>query len=83
MSEIIHNKEEKKFVVELEGKEAKLGYTINGNTINFYTTFVPPEGRGMGLARKLVEAGMAYAHEQNFEVEATCSYVIKYLEDKK
>ncbi|MCJ8277442.1 MAG: N-acetyltransferase [Bdellovibrionales bacterium] len=80
MSEISHNREEMKFVTEVEGKEAKLGYTLNGDTINFYTTFVPPEGRGLGLARKLVDAGMAFAKQENLMVEATCSYVVKYLE---
>lgn len=80
MSEITHDKENNKFVTTVEGKEASLAYSLEDNVINFYSTFTPPKARGLGIARKLVDAGMAFADSENLEVEATCSYVIKYLE---
>ena len=38
-------------------------------------TFVPPELRGQGLARQLVEALVADAREQGFKIVPQCSYV--------
>ncbi len=38
-------------------------------------TFVPPEGRGQGIAAQLVHALIADAREQGFKIVPQCSYV--------
>ena len=38
-------------------------------------TFVPPEARGFGLARQLVEALVSDAREFGFTIDPQCSYV--------
>ena len=39
-------------------------------------TFVPPEARGQGLAKKLVEAIVADARAQGFKIAPLCPYVV-------
>jgi predicted GNAT family acetyltransferase len=38
-------------------------------------TFVPPEGRGLGVAAALVDALIADAREQGFKIVPQCRYV--------
>lgn len=38
-------------------------------------TYVPPEGRGQGIAAKLVDALIADARAQGFRIVPQCSYV--------
>lgn len=76
---VIHQLENQKFIVQQEGKEAVLAYQIHGNQIDFYSTFVPPEFRGQGIAEKLVRTGIAWAKEQGYELHASCWYAAKFL----
>lgn len=78
---IKHEKEENKFFSLVDGVEAHLLYkVVDDETLDFYSTFVPKEGRGMGLAKKLVDVGLDYAKENNFKVIPSCSYVESYFE---
>ena len=80
-----HLLEEKRFVLNCEGSQAVLHYTLLENnlgaprTINFTSTFVPPECRGKGIAEKLVRTGIAWAKAQGYELQASCWYVAKFL----
>lgn len=83
MADVQHLPDAHKFVISQSGDEAVLAYRLSGNgdnaTINFYSTYVPPEFRGQGLAEKLVRAGLKWAKEQGFHIEASCWYVAKFL----
>lgn len=73
---VIHDEKNSRFKVELEGGlEAVLLYRQNGKTLDFYSTYVPPESRAKGVAVKLVEAGFVYAREKGFSVIPTCPYI--------
>ena len=76
---IQHQTEQQRFVLQLDGAEAVLDYTVNGNSINFHHTFVPPAFRGKGLAEKLVRHGLAWAKQQHYQISASCWYVQKFL----
>jgi uncharacterized protein len=76
---IQHQPEQQRFVLQLAGAEAVLDYSLNGNSINFHHTFVPPAFRGKGLAEKLVRHGLAWAKSQQYELSAGCWYVQKFL----
>ena len=39
-------------------------------------TFVSGELRGQGVAKKLLDAAATYARENNFKMNAICSYVV-------
>lgn len=60
--------------------DAVLDYERSGHTVIFTHTFVPPELRGRGAAEQLVKAALVWAGEHKLHVEATCSYVVRYLE---
>lgn len=58
-------------------------WTVDGNVANIHRTFVHESMGGRGLAGKLV--GMAYDElaGQGLEVQATCSYAMRWLEKNK
>ncbi|HVN53097.1 MAG TPA: GNAT family N-acetyltransferase [Anaerolineaceae bacterium] len=77
---VVHNPNESRFELEVEGQLAVLDYTIRGNTILFIHTGVPPaiEGRGIGTA--LVKTGLDYAHEHHYQVVPYCWFVSSFIE---
>lgn len=61
-------------------ERAALKYRMNGAcSVDFYNTFVPRLARGRGIAEALVDAGLAWATEKNYEQRASCWYVQKHL----
>jgi uncharacterized protein len=77
---VIHQLQNQKFVVQQDGQEAVLAYRlVDANQIDFYSTFVPPEFRGQGIAEKLVRTGIAWAKEQGYQIHASCWYAAKFL----
>ena len=76
----IHQADQSRFVIAVEDSEAVLEYKLGGDgAVDFYRTFVPPQGRGSGIAEKLVRAGLAWAGQQSLQIEASCWYVQKFL----
>lgn len=79
-----HDKENHKFYLELEGKEAHLFYRIvDDKTLEFFHTFVPYEQRGGGVAAMVVEGGFKFAKEKGYKVIPSCSYVEFYIRRHK
>jgi predicted GNAT family acetyltransferase len=78
MQTVRHLSEQHRFVIDCEGAEAILQYVLFNHSgkasIDFNSTFVPPEGRGKGLAEKLVRTGIKWAQEQGYELHASCWY---------
>ncbi len=77
--EVIHESDNSRFVINLDGQLAELDYLLQGDEVNFCHTFVPPELRGKGVAEKLVRAGLAWAKAQQLTISASCWYVQKFL----
>lgn len=38
-------------------------------------TFVPPSGRGQGIAKKLCDEAFVFAHQNDLAVRPSCSYL--------
>ncbi|MGI2170999.1 GNAT family N-acetyltransferase [Shewanella sp. MF05960] len=74
-----HQAEQHRFVVNIQGVEAMLEYHLADQSIDFHRTFVPPALRGQGIAEKLVRTGLAWAKSEGFHINASCSYVVKFL----
>jgi predicted GNAT family acetyltransferase len=74
-----HQADKHRFVVVIQGVEAVLEYHLAGQNIDFQRTFVPPALRGQGIAEKLVRTGLAWAKTESFNINASCSYVVKFL----
>ena len=47
---LLHDEKSHKFIVQSDGFTSELKYEIEDNQINMYSTYVPPEGRGQGIA---------------------------------
>lgn len=83
MADVQHLSNEQRFVIVHEGGEAVLAYRLFNSegkaSIDFTSTYVPPEFRGKGLAETLVRAGLKWAKEQGYDVHASCWYVAKFI----
>ena len=75
-----HNVPFARFETEIDGKLAVADYRVDGKTVYFTHTFVPPEMRGRGVAEKLVRAGLDWARAQGRRVEPQCSYVAVFIQ---
>ncbi|GGP54322.1 N-acetyltransferase [Shewanella algicola] len=76
---VVHQAEQHRFVVNTQGVEAVLEYHLADQDIDFHRTFVPPILRGQGIAEKLVRTGLAWAKSEGFNINTSCSYVVKFL----
>jgi uncharacterized protein len=80
----IHQPERQRFVIVDNAVEAFLEYRmVSPQVIDFVHTYTPAEMRGRGLAAKLVEAGVAYAHAHELRVIGSCSYVAAWLQRQR
>lgn len=82
MSDVVQqDQENQRFTKEVEGRISMLKYIMadGGKTIDLYSTFVPPELRGRGIAEDLVKAALDYAEARHLQVIASCSFVQKFI----
>lgn len=77
--EVIHEKENQRFVIYTDGNEVYVEYTMTDEKINLYHTFTHPALRGKGLAALVVRAALEFAKENNLKVIPTCSYVQSFI----
>ncbi len=75
-----HNSAAQRYETEMDGHRAVTEYRMEGNTVIFHHTFVPPELRGRGVAEALVKAALEETRDQGRHVIAQCSYVAKFLQ---
>lgn len=76
---VIHNTEQHRFEMNIDGHIAVLDYIPMGKIITFTHTSVPPEIGNRGLGSKLVKTGLDYAKESGLKVRSTCWFVSKYI----
>ena len=79
---IEHQHERTRFILTKDTHECVLDYELHTGSelmIDFTHTYVPFSLRGQGLAEHLVEVGLAWAKEQDYQIEASCWYVKKFL----
>jgi uncharacterized protein len=77
--EVIHEKENQRFVIYTNGNEVYVEYKMEEKEINLYHTFTHPALRGKGLAAQVVRAAVEFAKENNLKVMPTCSYVQAFI----
>lgn len=64
----------------LGNEEAELTYAKpEERVIDFQHTFVPEEFRNNGVGDQLIQAGLQYAQQQQFQVIASCPFVASYI----
>lgn len=69
------------FQYKQDGKMiAEITWTMLGDVMAVDHTFVSPDLRGQGVAKKLLDRAAVYAREQEYKVEPICSYVVTAFE---
>nr|WP_106781621.1 GNAT family N-acetyltransferase [Lysinibacillus timonensis] len=57
-------------------KLAEIEWVQNGSTMVMNHTYVSDTLRGQGVAKKLLDHAVNYARDNNYKMEAVCSYVV-------
>ncbi|MDF2900810.1 MAG: family N-acetyltransferase [Phenylobacterium sp.] len=70
---------EKQFEIHVGDQVAFAEYRLKGDSVIFPHTVVPEALGGQGLGTRLIEAGLAYAKEQDLLVRPHCSFFRAYL----
>ncbi|MCJ7554139.1 MAG: N-acetyltransferase [Ignavibacteriaceae bacterium] len=78
---VINDKNENRFVLNVDGNEVYVLYAESKNFLELYSTFTPPTHRGKGFAEKVVRSAFDYAIKKNLSVIPTCWYVKKFVDN--
>jgi len=80
-TEIQHDERSQRFTYERDGLTAYLAYRrVDAHTVDFLSTYTPPELRGRGIAARVVERGLRWADENGLKVIPTCWFVAELVE---
>ncbi len=79
MASVVHQADQRRFVIEQDGAEGELVYELSEGEVTFVHTGVPPQIQNRGLAAELVAAGTAWAVARQLVVVPQCSYVQVWL----
>lgn len=56
---------------------------LDSKTVDIIHTFVSPNHRGKGIAKKLVEYALAYFEKRGIMTKYSCSYIKHYQKNSK
>lgn len=80
MDDIIHQADQQQFICVVDGKTSRLSYRLlDGSRVDAYSTQVPSELRGRGIAERLVRSFYDWSQAQGLTIIASCSYVDVWL----
>jgi uncharacterized protein len=77
-----HDEKNKQFVAIAEGKACTLEYSVlpDGKTLDYYSTFVPPELRGRHIGQNIVKFALDFAKENDYKIIPSCPFVKLYID---
>lgn len=80
--EIRRDEEQRRFVISVDGGTAYLAWSNAGKdeTVDYVSTYVPPEARRQGIGTRLVLAALEDARERGWKVVPTCPFVKDVVE---
>jgi uncharacterized protein len=78
--QVEHNETAHKYSAQIEGNEAVVTYTEEGDALVFTHTLVPEALRGRGVGDELVRQAIQDARRRGRQVSATCPFVERFLE---
>jgi predicted GNAT family acetyltransferase len=78
-SAVRDNPAAQRFELDVDGALAVALYRIEGDTMMFTHTEVPPRLRGRGIASKLVRGALDAARARGMRVMPLCSFVAEYI----
>ena len=78
---LLHYDTNRIYILDAYDQEvAEVTFIEKADACSINHTFVDASLRGLGIAKVLMEAVIAYIKSKNKNVEATCSYAVHYLE---
>lgn len=78
---IEHNTEEGLFETEVDGFKAYLAYRpVDDRWLDYYSTYVPANLRGRGIAGRIVKVALEFASQEGYRIRPTCSFVADFVE---
>ena len=81
--QVEHQPAQHRFIVSLAAGQARLEYSLQETWVNIVHTWVPESLRGQGVADALMQACMHWCEQQHYQLVATCSYAVRWLERKQ
>ena len=79
MSDIIDNKAQHRFELEVDGHLAASYYKIDDGVITFLHTEVPPELGGKGIGSRLIKGALDQVRAERLKVIAECQFVKGFI----
>lgn len=73
--EIVHDKDNKQFTMEVKGEEAKVEYELKDGKMYLVYSEVPHALRGQGIGKQLVEKTFEKLSNEGYQAVAVCGYV--------
>lgn len=74
------DRSEQEFVLEVDGRRAVAAYQLEGGTIVFTHTGVPPELEGHGVGSRLVRGALDQARDRGLKVVPQCPFVAAFIQ---
>jgi len=62
-----------------DGSKAFLAFKTEDNVVKLLETYVPPQHRGKGIAKLLVDKAVEDAEREGLSIEPICSYSVSYF----
>ena len=76
---VTHNAGRQRFEATVDGQLCVADYQLRGNVMWMMHTGVPSAVGGRGIAAELVRVALAWAEQNDYRVEPSCSYVEVYM----
>ena len=80
MSDIVNNKAQRRYELEVGGHLAATYYELADGVITFVHTEVPPELGGKGIGSKLIKGALDQVRADGLKVIAQCPFVKAYID---
>ena len=73
--DIVHDKENMRFTLDINGELAKIDYSINNDKMYLNHSEVPFNLRGQGIGKVLVEKTFEQLTKEGYKAVAVCTYI--------
>ena len=73
--DIVHDKENMRFTLDINGELAKVDYSINNDKMYLNHSEVPYNLRGQGIGKVLVEKTFEQLTKEGYKAVAVCTYI--------
>lgn len=81
MPDVRHDPAGHRFTVDVDGAGAFIRYReLPGHVLDLDHTYVPPAGRGRGIASQLTAHALTFARAGGYKIVPTCPFVATYLD---